>query len=926
VKLFILYLAQSLRGLLSEHCTRRSVQDYMYTFFACWRRYANVHPPRELTYQSLQYLKSLELVTLAPITRNIREKPTASEVDLEKLIRHAWADRRYLVTSRGKLQFIAVNVLAALTSQRPGTLIESTNYRGSNEAIQWRDVNFIVLPNTDTPSEPRVAVAVRFRNPKGHRNEPQYFSTAYVVMEPLGSRAYCLVTLLLYLAFDDDIFEDIHLPEDVFRPAVFPTAPHILSVKQSVGTLPVFRADVVEDGVYSISPTQALRGSVHGDRLRKLSRLMGYILHLTMYSWRRGAAGKFAEMLADVDRQALMNHTPGSTMFQTSYQSRSFTHDLGGIWHGRGQDANAIELARSASSLSVGMDSTAPIQLGVHDRAQLLNEPELIEMRERTKKEVRQLHLRRKSIDSETPEGEEEFAEVQGLIRVATKRLHTHVSQYNAVFQRESRVRIKLARDKHMAGNSRRQLGLAGPPTTRIVTSAGKENAQPPSQLALRLQAHLDVLEPEAELCDMLYHSSYDNVTEEALAVLNGYLGLPERPFALCYPGESPTKDEQCPVCNKPCRRGDKYVGEHIHSCLLAAQENTAQKYLEENFTPLLCQWTLCKSKDKLFSTRQAFVKHAEAHKVWMTGYSDRHPDRRCQWPLDDGELCLEDGQGMDSWERHFAQVHGINLHERVEGNYCIICAEWNVDELGDGLVWEDHQMRHFTELFSRFNQRHQGEVDRTPVGVEFMAAVDNAVEYETGSGFGGALPEFHGEVVNRVCLSPLYCPWCVFDESLPIEQRMFQFVRSDRLARHVQKHMDEVDEQLEESTPLLCPVPSCGTHDFERVEFMTHMISFHRIPLCGTFRVASVRRLKLPPQDLGDSDAEVAAAAPPSRKRKHKAATATAGFCLKCSSHYDNIGRHLSGTNCRIRNEYNALDDNGQRIKAVLKWELNVC
>ncbi|KAJ7199694.1 hypothetical protein GGX14DRAFT_572725 [Mycena pura] len=787
---------------------------------------------------------SEELVTLAPITRNICEKPIASKVDLENLIHHTWADRRYLVTSCGKLQFIAVNVLAALTSQRPGVLIESTNYRGSNEAIHWRDVNFDILPNPDAPLEPCVAVAVRFRNSKGHRNQPQYFYTGYVVMEPLGSRAYCLVALLLYLAFDDNIFEDVHLPKDS---------------RQSVANLPVFRANVVENGVYIISPTDALWASTHGERLRSLSRQMGYILHLTMNSWRRGAVGKSAEMLPDCDRQALMNHAPSSTMYQNAYQSHLSTHDLGGIWHGRGQDSNATELARSANSLSIGMDPTAPIQLGVHDRAQLLNEPELIAMREHTKRnlwlysaiitesvknpwtlEVEQLHLRRKSIDAETPEGKEEFTEVQGLLRVATKRLQAHVSQYNAVIQRESRVHVKLAQDKHMAGNSRRQLGLApaNPPEPHLATArpplAAKTGQGPPmTQLALRLQAHLDVLNPEADLCDTLYHSSYDNVTEEALAVLNGYLGLLEHQFTLCYPGESPTKEERCPVCNQDCRRGIKYVGEHIHCCLSEAQENTARDYLEENFTPLLCQWTLCKSKDKLFSSRKAFVKHAETHKNWMTSLSARNPDRRCQW-LDGGELYLEDEHGMESWERHFTQVHGTNLHEHVQVNYYTVCGEWDVNEVGDSLVWEDHQMCHFTELFSRFSQHHQGEVDLTPVGVEFMAAVDNAVEYENGSGFDGALPEFHGEVVNRVCLAPMYCPGAF----------------SMNLYR-----LSNAPTGINFYVPIYSKVMSKD--------------------MCGSSRVASVHRLKLPPPDLSNTTA-----------------TATAGFCLKCNTPHDNIGR----------------------------------
>lgn len=44
-----------------------------------------------------------------------------------------------------------------------------------------------------------------------------------------------------------------------------------------------------------------------------------------------------------------------------------------------------------------------------------------------------------------------------------------------------------------------------------------------------------------------------------------------------------------------------------------------------------------------------------------------------------------------------------------------------------------------------------------------------------------------------------------------------------------------------------MCPVPSCGTKLFTDFELRTHLVAFHRLPVCGTTRHTLVRHLRLP-------------------------------------------------------------------------------
>ena len=141
LKSFIRWLVLSIRGNLDEYITRHSVSVYMRSFMALWP-------------QLSAFLASQELKDLAPISTRVHVKHVADIVDVEILIRAFWADKKHFRTHRMRVQMVATINLSAISSERPGAVVESTNYRHSNQCIEWRDLEFVVIPNKDHPYKP----------------------------------------------------------------------------------------------------------------------------------------------------------------------------------------------------------------------------------------------------------------------------------------------------------------------------------------------------------------------------------------------------------------------------------------------------------------------------------------------------------------------------------------------------------------------------------------------------------------------------------------------------------------------------------------------------------------------------------------------------------------------------------------------------
>ncbi|KAJ7603192.1 hypothetical protein DFH06DRAFT_1350407 [Mycena polygramma] len=927
--------------------------------------------PTQLRFQVFAYLDSLEFASLITLSTEIRPKPMATPLDLDAMLRHSVNDTRFFRTNRSRIQFNGINIMGSFTGERIGCIIEATHYQNTNESIQWRDIQFCVLPNPADPFHPFIATGIGLRNGKGHRDDPAFFRVIYVILQPLGARAGCLVTILLYLALRDRIFANgIETIDQILSPAIPPTAKYELKIKEESKNQPVFRSDELdENGKWCTSDTKALKASTHNNNLRKMCAELGYLVNITMHCWRRSAANTFQNSLSEQDRDMLLTHAPGTDTFVRCYQTRVITHDLPSIRDGRAQDPHAVALAKAATAMTRA--EGAPTALTLEQRAALEREPELVEMRAtlvKFKLDIAATVTELKTLDDEDPDVDEAFASLQGRLRSRRVEHDVFRAKYDSIVNRESKHRLKIAREEFFDGVAGRQLrGEAGPSAPsmalarsplkdktrqavepvahRVIASSGKEN---PAAVPTSFLATIEAIDPAARMCDILYRFEGLSLVDETEAAVRAYLGAPERTFAACYPGESPTEDEKCPVCSTDCssrafvKSGSQTVGSHIHACLHRAQQKSVQKQVEDAYEPRRCLWKKCKNKSR-FETRPDFVTHIQKHLLTLKlPPTSVVTSRQCLWPLVGGTICK--AEGVDDWERHFGEVHAINVQELIEVVYCAICPEWYVDDVGDGIVWAEHLSDHWDALFGPFSHRVETDVDLTPIGVEFNAE-RTTVTYAHSTGFSGLHPEFHGDIRLGVAHAPAHCPFCVFNEDLRIEQRMLQWLRHEQFGRHLLDHLQEIDDGGDAQQ---CPVPSCGIHEFTAYDLKIHMIAFHRVPLCSATNRSQARCLKLPavpvpvpaaapltdlthlmdvdpPSTVDAAPAKLTWLAAAKGKKKEVAAAAkiaVPGHCMGCWINYVDIGKHLESTKCRIKNEYKTLAK-GKPIGGRLSWDL---
>jgi hypothetical protein len=276
IKEFIRWMSLSLQGRLSDYIAKKTINVYVFGFFALWARYAVKVVPKEMRLQIMAYLHSPELSAIAPLTTKMRDKPIADSIDVEILIRGIWQNKTHFRTNRMRGQIVYTILLSAFSSERPGAVVESSGYRHSNEALEWGDHDFLIVPNPRNPRRPIIVAIVGIRLLKGQRKNESFSKFFFLVMEPDCNRAICPMTTLLYLALEDDIFVDVHTIEDIMYPEYPPTAIHVLAIKPHMKRQPVVRAEVKTESGWGISPKLALPYVIYASHLRTISLVEGF--------------------------------------------------------------------------------------------------------------------------------------------------------------------------------------------------------------------------------------------------------------------------------------------------------------------------------------------------------------------------------------------------------------------------------------------------------------------------------------------------------------------------------------------------------------------------------------------------------------------------------------------------------------------------
>jgi hypothetical protein len=96
---------------------------------------------------------------------------TMDNDDVFAVLYHHWAlCTDYYPNERQRLQHALLILLCAGTSSRPGTVVEGSGYRGTNDALKYRDIKVHLVRDPDNPERKFVLALVTLRLFKGKRN------------------------------------------------------------------------------------------------------------------------------------------------------------------------------------------------------------------------------------------------------------------------------------------------------------------------------------------------------------------------------------------------------------------------------------------------------------------------------------------------------------------------------------------------------------------------------------------------------------------------------------------------------------------------------------------------------------------------------------------------------------------------------------
>ncbi|KAJ4482925.1 hypothetical protein C8J55DRAFT_605325 [Lentinula edodes] len=444
MKDFMCYLASALRGRDASTFIRyETLRGYMYTFFALWPRYANVQITPEMRYQLSSYISSKELRGAVMLSTKVRTLKHVEPRCLQIIMETLHSATNIFRSHRTRLQMAFLILFSAASAARPGSVVESACYRGSNEALTWGDIEFYLIPDDEDPAHPSLVVDIQINLVKGFRNvDHRYQKLLFTLELRKEHRMTCIVLPLLGLAFHDSVFAHFHSIESLLCPEKPPTTRVKIFLRNEVLTLPVLRKEE-KGGGGKISKTEAFPydGLLHC--LKSLSIAAGFL--------GRFNCSLFCGNKADVDlgetaRKTLMLHDPNS---KNKYKSKTIIADLSAVTNRRSQDENRITLFRTAVAASSGRDTNAPQHLSLEERAKLLSEPELVKLQ--NEKDEAMNKIQQLLANEQSEEVENQIFELR---QIAAKASNT----YRFMYLRESDLRIKQARQKFFDEAAVRQM------------------------------------------------------------------------------------------------------------------------------------------------------------------------------------------------------------------------------------------------------------------------------------------------------------------------------------------------------------------------------------------------------------------------------------------------------------------------------------
>jgi len=283
-----------------------------------WRMYYCEEMNKEFPYNLKKQMKSLVCETLTNeygLNKTSKFQPTINVDDLLYLTHHLMAiSNEYFPTPRQRQQHNTLRKMMTSTSARPGTLLESSGYFKSNDALKWGDIEIFMVKVPRHPNCKVLLVRSKHRLNKGKRNKGA--APIFTYTERNDNLGLCVVQDILEYGFQDEVFasDRIKKPRDIWLYTDVPE--HRLSVpihiKESKKDIPVFRpATRDSEGNWITHPTRALTYTQAAEDEKRVCKSAGLKDLGSLYKYRKGAAAKLDPNLTEHKRNHIMGHVRG---------------------------------------------------------------------------------------------------------------------------------------------------------------------------------------------------------------------------------------------------------------------------------------------------------------------------------------------------------------------------------------------------------------------------------------------------------------------------------------------------------------------------------------------------------------------------------------------------------------------------------------
>jgi hypothetical protein len=100
-----------------------------------------------------------------------RFRGTMNAEDVLSILHHYWVlSDDYYPTERDRLGHAIMDIFCSSTTARGGTVVESSGYYGTNEALEYGDIELFALRDTEYPGGVKLGALIQLRLLKGRRN------------------------------------------------------------------------------------------------------------------------------------------------------------------------------------------------------------------------------------------------------------------------------------------------------------------------------------------------------------------------------------------------------------------------------------------------------------------------------------------------------------------------------------------------------------------------------------------------------------------------------------------------------------------------------------------------------------------------------------------------------------------------------------